>query len=83
MLLEEEKQLSKQVRTYWTNFAYSGDPNVGRNDSTPYPVQLIEWPAHVQASNLTLQLDVPLERIQNLKEVRCDVWDQVGPIHPP
>eukprot|EP00756_Hemistasia_phaeocysticola_P005774 Hpha_TRINITY_DN13493_c0_g1::TRINITY_DN13493_c0_g1_i1::g.131171::m.131171/K01049/ACHE; acetylcholinesterase len=77
LLEEKERALSKKVRQYWTNFAYSGDPNVGRTDAG-----LPHWPAHVQATNLTLNLNMELGTISNLKASRCDLWDRVGPVHP-
>ena len=80
LLTEEEKDLSRKVREYWTNFAYSGDPNVPRGSNSS---DLPNWPAHVLDTNLTMEINMDLAPISNLKSTRCDVWDSIGPIHPP
>lgn len=85
LLLPEEKEMSKMVRHYWTNFAYSGDPNTPRpgTESASSATALPNWPAHVMETNLTLNLAIDPTPIANLKGDRCDMWDRIGPIHPP
>ena len=33
---EAQKELSQSINSYWTEFAYSGDPGRGRNDQNPH-----------------------------------------------
>ena len=78
--LPVQRTNKRQVREYWTNFAYSGDPNKPRGGGDS---GLANWPAHVMDTNLTLAIDVDYTVIKNIKGSRCDVWDAIGPIHPP
>eukprot|EP00756_Hemistasia_phaeocysticola_P005775 Hpha_TRINITY_DN13493_c0_g2::TRINITY_DN13493_c0_g2_i1::g.131173::m.131173 len=76
LLEKEERELSAKVRQYWTNFAFSGDPNIARDPATG---ALPQWPTHVLATNVTLNLNTELGTLSNLKGDRCDLWDRVGP----
>ncbi|HTD55438.1 MAG TPA: carboxylesterase/lipase family protein [Silvibacterium sp.] len=40
----EDRKLSDQIQTYWTNFARTGDPNGGSNADLP------KWPAYNESS---------------------------------
>jgi para-nitrobenzyl esterase len=45
--------LSAQMRSYWSQFAYTGNPGRGRRDELP------EWPAWTAAGGPTLVIDTP------------------------
>lgn len=75
-----EVDLAKEVAGYWTNFAISGDPNVGPNDHS------VEWtPYSIEEDNVIRfeRSDMDGIYIQNgLRKEACDwaVDNQVTPI---
>lgn len=76
----DEVLLAKTVATYWTNFARTGDPNVGGRTSAT-----VAWPRAGSAKELAaLQLDVPkLSVAVGRNGRRCDFIDRLGPIPYP
>ena len=89
----EEEILSGDVITYWTNFAWSGNPNFS---TPPKPVTAllsasapqrklglkdgIKWPAYGKASNWTaLRFKTPeSELVKNYKDEDCSFWDAIS-----
>jgi para-nitrobenzyl esterase len=71
-LSAEERVLSRQLVTTWTNFMYTGNPNL--KDGRP-------WPRYTKASDLYLSENVTaLETItaaQFAAAHRCQFWDNV------
>jgi len=68
--LIEEKELSKLMMTYWTNFAKSGSPNNGS------PV----WPAYTGDSRLVLDLNAigsKVTEIEQLQIQKCNFWNNL------
>jgi hypothetical protein len=88
-----ERLLSRKMGCYWSNFAHSGDPNVGpaegcNVDSTAgagslsrdeYGAGLEHWPAWTAAEGAVLVLNttVPLVSRARFAEDRCKVLDYV------
>ncbi len=55
----EDRKLSDQIQTYWTNFARTGDPNGGATAASP---DLPKWPAYNAATGwMVMHLDAPSE----------------------
>ncbi|XP_060556303.1 crystal protein-like [Ruditapes philippinarum] len=68
----EEEILSDQMIGYWTNFAYTSDPNKG-----PHSVSL-QWPLYDSASKI-IKFKAPSNTvIDNYLEKYCDFWDTIG-----
>lgn len=85
----DERLLARTMAMYWTNFARSGDPNVGSR--TPLTVQ---WPraqarkvehAHEKGAILeALQLDLPsLSTVTGRASHQCEFIDALGAIPYP
>eukprot|EP01124_Arcella_intermedia_P015645 TRINITY_DN2219_c0_g1_i2.p1 TRINITY_DN2219_c0_g1~~TRINITY_DN2219_c0_g1_i2.p1 ORF type:complete len:533 (+),score=60.77 TRINITY_DN2219_c0_g1_i2:28-1626(+) len=71
-----EQQLSQSIIGYYTNFARSGDPNVG-----PYKVSL-NWPQWDPQNLNSIHFEVPQNTIQKgLLSDYCDFWDPLGYRH--
>lgn len=69
---QEEEILSNQMIAYWTNFAYTSDPNKG-----PHSVNL-QWPLYDSASKM-IKFKAPNNTvIDNYLEKYCDFWDSIG-----
>ncbi|XP_071949453.1 cholinesterase-like [Antedon mediterranea] len=78
---DEDKQLSRQMMTYYANFARTGNPNIKQNDD----MEKLRWPLH-SAQNLEyLVLNASL--VTNQKTVvgngprasQCMFWDKYLP----
>ncbi|HZD50346.1 MAG TPA: carboxylesterase/lipase family protein [Silvibacterium sp.] len=70
----EDRKLSDEIQTYWTNFARTGDPNGG---STPSP-DLATWPTYNAASGwMVMHLDTTLEARPDTQRDRYLFLDSV------
>ncbi|WAR06075.1 D2-like protein [Mya arenaria] len=68
----DEERLSDELIAYWTNFAYTSDPNSG-----PHKIN-ISWPTYDSNSTM-LQFQTPKSAsIQNYLKNKCDFWDSIG-----
>ena len=71
-LSPQEHALSKQLVTAWTNFMYSGNPNL-KGDAP--------WPRYTSASQVYLSQNVPhlstITEAQFRAAHKCDFWDTV------
>lgn len=70
----EEKQLSKSLMTYWTNFAHTSNPNSG------VTVPDIKWPSYEyeNSGKSTMHFITPKdELIDSYRDELCDFWDTV------
>lgn len=67
--------LSEAMLGYWTSFAQFGDPNKGTSNSP------VHWPVYKTASDVSMNLDVPLNTVTGLNKEKCDFWDTVGYYH--
>lgn len=65
-----ETDLSRAMRSYWTNFAKTGDPSVGK----PVPAK---WPLAAEQGGTKLRLATPIAAAPN-KPAQCAVWNKVG-----
>ncbi|RUS86115.1 hypothetical protein EGW08_006135 [Elysia chlorotica] len=89
----EEEILSGDVIAYWTNFAWSGNPNYStppkpedlssRASAPQRKLRLREdnkWPAYSKSSNWTaLRFKTPAsELVQNYKGDDCGFWDTIS-----
>ncbi|XP_045207431.2 crystal protein-like [Mercenaria mercenaria] len=69
---EAEEVLSNQMIYYWTNFAYTSDPNKG-----PHTVNL-QWPPYDSKSKM-INFKTPNNAvIDHYVEKYCDFWDSIG-----
>lgn len=67
-----EEDLSIQMIYYWTNFAYTSNPNEG-----PHAVKL-QWPQYNNSSKLMNFKTPTNEIIENYLVQYCDFWDKIG-----
>ena len=72
-----EEQLSRQIVTYWTNLARTGNPNTGLNTPT------LSWPQYQNNNGLypNIKLTIPLAVENNFDASYCDFWDTLGYEH--
>jgi carboxylesterase type B len=69
----EETQLAYSMLLYWTNFAYSLDPNIGRFS----PV--LTWPNYASNTSATMHFLTPKNMIfHDYRSTFCNFWDSVG-----
>lgn len=68
----DETKLARDIIIFWTNFAWSGNPNIGPN------VPSIQWPVYTAESDLNMRLSTPPQIQQNLLREICDQWDGIG-----
>ena len=84
----EEEILSGDIIAYWTNFAWSGNPNYStppkpRALSLQSRLQLKEsdkWPAYSKSSNwAAMRFKTPAsELVKNYKGDDCGFWDTIS-----
>jgi carboxylesterase type B len=69
----EEQVLSNRMVKYWTNFAYTGNPNIGPQDVS------VNWQS-ITNTNLNYMLfSTPEVKLQSgLRKAQCDLWDKLG-----
>lgn len=68
----DEEVLSDQLIYYWTNFAYTSDPNKG-----PHGVKS-PWPQYDTKSKI-LKIQTPQSKtVANYMKEVCDLWDTIG-----
>ena len=72
----EEDTLSMEMVHYWGNFAHSGNPNHGPGKPG------FEWPLYDNDSKTTMNLNLTLGTIPDLRGEYCDYWDSVGYFQP-
>jgi len=71
----EEQILSQSIMGYFTNFAHSGNPNIG-----PYKPTL-EWPLWDPNNKLNIQFATPNIVQKGLQDEYCNFWDTIGYLH--
>ncbi|XP_021375674.1 acetylcholinesterase-like [Mizuhopecten yessoensis] len=69
---QQDLKLSLDMLTYWTNFASSGDPNVG------WPTD-VNWPAYTPSAGAYIDLDTPCTRKTKMFEKRVNFWRKTVP----
>ena len=76
----EDQQLSDLVIDYWTNFAWSGDPNIPRPTAVSGQRKLLHWPRIQSRSEYhAFFFQVPGSHvIKNYRRPECDFWDSIG-----
>nr|XP_014127561.1 bile salt-activated lipase [Zonotrichia albicollis] len=70
----KHRTLSKAMIAYWTNFARSGDPNVGHSDVP------VSWPAYTDKSKYYLDINHKMTKDsvkQNLRSRFVTFWNSV------
>jgi len=67
---DEDRELSKKMMSYWTNFAKTGNPN---------GPGLEEWPVYNNQTKKHLTLDSPIHQSKDLRAQREKFWDEVVP----
>lgn len=69
----DEATLGESMLMYWTNFAYTLDPNVGLRSPS------LTWPAYSANKTSTMHFVTPKNDLFNdYKEEYCNFWDAVG-----
>lgn len=69
---EDEKQLSKQIMRYWANFARTGSPNLGPNNTK----ETFIWRKHKQSEKKFLILDVNSPKMGKAHRADyCTFWN--------
>ncbi|HEX4336843.1 MAG TPA: carboxylesterase family protein [Polyangiaceae bacterium] len=67
----DELPLGTLMRSYWTTFATTGDPNGGTSP---------KWPKYTTAGDQNMKLDLPTSAAQTgYKKAKCDFWDTTVP----
>ena len=74
---QDENHLSNEMVKFWGNFAHSGDPNKG-----PGMDHALDWPRYDLQNQLTMNLNLTLGLIPDLRSDYCDYWDSVGYFQP-
>lgn len=65
----QDKEIAQAMLSYWTQFAYTGNPN-----SSNLPV----WPAYNAGTDCYLNIGaIASEDACGLRPAKCDLWDQV------
>jgi len=67
--------IADAMTSYWTSFAASGNPNQNLNN------KFLAWPIYRAASDITLNIRVPLTPTNGYNAKSCDFWDSVGYYH--
>lgn len=66
---DADKAIANNMLTYWTQFAYSGDPNQGT---------LPAWPVYDAGTDCYLNIGAVSDDTScGLRTPKCDLWDQV------
>lgn len=69
----EEDDLSRTIASYWGNFAYTTNPNVG-----PWPVP-VQWPPFIYDNTTTMHFTTPNSDIINeYRDKYCKFWNALG-----
>jgi len=68
----EEELLSQSMVFYWTNFARTGNPNVGQNQVP------VEWTSFSIDSLDNLEFSTPISLNYQLRKKYCDFFDSIG-----
>ena len=69
----EEEQLANNMLMYWTNFAYSLDPNTGRVSPE------LTWPNYTPNASTTMHFMTPKNiYLHDYRSSFCNFWDMVG-----
>jgi para-nitrobenzyl esterase len=62
---EDEKNISGEIQTYWTNFAKKHDPNGG---------DLLAWPKFSESSDKRINLSLQPSIVDNFRSDKCKYW---------
>lgn len=78
---QDELHLQDAAVTFWTRFGMTGTPNsaggVHANKHEAAAKQgLLEWPVYARDTDKNIEMNWPLATQANLKQQRCDMWDQ-------
>lgn len=65
---DNDKSVGASIVDYWTQFAYSGDPN---GDDAP------EWPRFETSTEREIVLDAPVSTAEGRMSDKCDFWATV------
>ncbi|MBI4763486.1 MAG: carboxylesterase family protein [Deltaproteobacteria bacterium] len=65
---EIDRRISKTMRTYWLNFAATGNPN---------GPGLPEWPAYEKSTDQSLEIGIELKIQTHLRKEACDLFDKI------
>ena len=67
--------LSRQVQTYWSNMAYSSNPNIGPRGTGLYPA----WTSYTTGTGAQMFFDIPIGDVSyNYSDKVCDFLDTIG-----
>jgi para-nitrobenzyl esterase len=65
---EIDHRISKTMRTYWLNFAATGNPN---------GPGLPEWPAYERSADKSLEIGSEIKERSHLRKEVCDLFDKI------
>ncbi len=68
-----ERNLSEQMVRYWTNFAYTSDPNIAWDGST----ESLQWPKFKPSERQGIRFEAGKTNTESTSEL-CAMWDTVG-----
>jgi para-nitrobenzyl esterase len=68
---EEDRQLSRTMVRFWTNFAKSGDPNQPEHQGLP------EWRPYDRKTHATMLLNSNPHTTEGVRAAKLDIWDEV------
>ena len=67
----DDAQLGTTIRTYWTNFARTGNPN---HPSRPGHRVPLKWPRFNDATDQRMNFDVQPIVLTHFRRSQCEFW---------
>ncbi|XP_033126573.1 uncharacterized protein LOC117124450 [Anneissia japonica] len=73
----EDIMLTKNIITYWTNFAKTGNPNSAGNNSTS--LDFAEWPKYTLSDQSYKEIKTGMPNGKNIKPQVCEYFNEILP----
>ncbi|XP_072027674.1 acetylcholinesterase-like [Amphiura filiformis] len=81
ILTDVEVDMTLKLIMYWSNFAKTGNPNIGNENeeaSTP-AAKLLEWPRYTVESRMFKELSPSMRNIPDPSGIACRLWNDYLP----